>query len=62
MLVQRIEYQCNYASESLAFENSRSSLENTLIDVMKYYSIIEEPDEVYSFPIIVATEESSAEE
>ena len=36
MLIQRIEYQCNYASESSTFEDSKSSLGNTLIDDMKY--------------------------
>lgn len=48
MLVQRIEYQCNYASESMKFEDSKTSLPNMLIDVMKCYSIIVEPNVVYS--------------
>lgn len=59
MLIQRIEYQCNYASESSTFEDSKSSLGNTLIDAMKYYSIIDEPNEVYSSPIIAVLETAS---
>ena len=59
MLIQRIEYQCNYASESSTFEDSKSSLRNTLIDAMKYYSIIDEPNEVYSSHIIAVLEASS---
>lgn len=59
MLIQRIEYQCNYASECSTFEDSRSSLGNTLIDAMKYYSIIDEPNAVYSSHIIAVLEESS---
>ena len=59
MLIQRIEYQCNYASESSTFEDSKSSLGNTLIDAMKYYSIIDEPNEVYSSHIIAVLEASS---
>ena len=59
MLIQRIEYQCSYASESSSFEDSKSSLGNTLIDAMKYYSIIDEPNEVYSSHIIAVLEASS---
>ena len=59
MLIQRIEYQCNYASESSTFEDSKSSLGNTLIEAMKYYSIIDEPNEVYSSHIIAVLEASS---
>ena len=58
MLVQRIEYQCNYASESSTFEDSKSGLGDTLIDAMKYYSIIDEPNEVYSSHIIAVLEAS----
>ena len=59
MLIQRIEYQCNYVSESSTFEDSKSSLGNTLIDAMKYYSIIDEPDKLYFSPIIAVLEVSS---
>ena len=59
MLIQRIEYQCNYASESSTFEDSKSSLGNTLIDAMKYFSIIDEPNVVYSSHIIAVLEASS---
>lgn len=52
MLIQRIEYQCNYASDSSLFEDTKSSLSDTIIDAMKYYSIVEEQDEVYSSHII----------
>lgn len=48
MLIQRIEYQCNYASDSSTFEDSKSSVNNTLIEAMKYYSIVDEPSKVYS--------------
>ena len=59
VLVQRIDFQCNYASESSSFEDSTSSICNTLIDAMKYYSIIEEPDEVYSSPILAVLDSPS---
>lgn len=52
MLIQRIEYQCNYASDSSAFEDTKSSLSNTLIDAMKYYSIVKEQDEIYSSQVV----------
>ena len=52
MLIQRIEYQCNYASDSLTFEDSKSSINNTLIDAMKYYGIVDEPSKVYSSKVI----------
>ncbi len=59
MLIQRIKYQCNYASESSTVEDSKSSLGNTLIEAMKYYSIIDEPNEVYSSHIIAVLKASS---
>ena len=59
MLVQRIEYQCNYASDSSIFEDSKSGMNNTLIDAMKYYSIVDEPDIVYSPKIIAILDDSS---
>ena len=37
----------------------KSSLGNTLIEAMKYYSIIDEPNEVYSSHIIAVLEASS---
>ncbi len=52
MLIQRIEYQCNYASDSSTFEDSKSSMNNTLIDAMKYYSIVDEPSKVYSSKVV----------
>lgn len=61
VLIQRIEYQCNYASENSTFEDSKSSLGNTLIDAMKYYSIIDEPDEVYSSKVIAVLDATSVE-
>ena len=50
MLVQRIEYQCNYSSKSSTIEDSKSSECNTLIEAMKNHSIVEEPVVVYSSP------------
>ena len=47
MLIQRIEYQCNYSSRSSTFENSKSSECNTLIEAMKNHCVVEEPVVVY---------------
>lgn len=52
MLVQRIEYQCNYSSDSLSSESNKSSLQNTLIEAMKYYSIINETEKFFPSNIV----------
>lgn len=58
MLIQRIEYQCNYSSRSSTFENSKSSECNTLIEAMKNHCVVEEPVVVYSSPELEILEPS----
>ena len=62
MLVQRIEYKCNYHSDSLTFGNSKSSSPTALIEAMKYYSIVEESAQVFPSQVVaVLTHPQQAE-